>query len=206
MYPLVEMPALLRHYAPHFEEVFSPAALIEFERYISGLIVSENKTVDGINRLFVVESRNQSSLNRLLTKSPFSLEELNQARLGLLDSLPGTRMKPKGVLSIDDTLLRHYGQSFEKIAQLYDHVTNSYVWAHDLVTLHFSDDETDYPVLFQLWEPVELAQLEQGMREAGVPIKASKKALKESAPHKWRSYLLGVWKRRQKQYPEITAL
>jgi len=206
MYPLVEMPALVQHYAPHFEGVFSPAALVEFERYISGLIVSENKTVDGINRLFVVESRNQSSLNRLLTKSPFSLEKLNQARIALLESLPGTRMKPKGVLSIDDTLLTHYGQGFEKIAKLYDHVTDSYVWAHDLVTLHYSDDETDYPVLFQLWEPVELEQLEQGMRAAGVPIKASKEVLKASEPHKWRSYLLGVWKRRQKQYPQIAAL
>jgi hypothetical protein len=206
MYPLVEMPALVQHYGPHFEDVFSPAALVEFERYISGLVVSENKTVDGINRLFVVESRNQSSLNRLLTRSPFSLEELNKARLGLLDSLPGTRMKPKGVLSIDDTLLTHYGQGFEKIAQLYDHVTGSYMWAHNLDTLHYSDDETDYPVLFQLWEPVDLEKLEEGMRAAGVPIKASKEALKESEPHKWRSYLLGVWKRRQKQYPEIVAL
>jgi hypothetical protein len=206
VYPLVEMPALVRHYAPHFEDVFSPVALIEFERYISGLIVSENKTVDGINRLFVMESRNQSSLNRLLTKSPFCLEKLNQARLDLLASLPGTRMKPKGVLSIDDTLLSHYGQGFEKIAKLYDHVSDSYVWAHDLVTLHYSDDDTDYPVLFQLWEPVDLEQLEQGLRAAGVPLKASKEALKESAPHKWRSYLLGVWKRRQKQSPEIMAL
>jgi SRSO17 transposase len=128
------MPAIVRHYAPHFEEVFSPAALVEFERYISGLIISENKTVDGINRLFVVESRNQSSLNRLLTKSPFALEQLNQARLDLLASLPGTRMKPKGVFSIDDTLLTHYGQGFEKIAKLYDHVTDSYVWAHNLAT------------------------------------------------------------------------
>jgi hypothetical protein len=42
--------------------VFSPEAFIQFERYISGLIVSENKTIDGINRLFVFESRNQSSL------------------------------------------------------------------------------------------------------------------------------------------------
>ena len=200
------MPALVRHYAPRFEYVFSPGALVEFERYISGLIVSENKTVDGINRLLVVESRNQSSLNRLLTKSPFSLEKLNRARLEVLDSLPGTRMKPKGVLSVDDTLLTHSGQGFEKIAKLYDHVTDSYVWAHNLVTLHYSDDQTDYPVLFQLWEPADLEQLEQGMRAAGVPIKASKEALKESAPHKWRSYLLGVWKRRQKQYPEITAL
>ena len=206
MYPLVEMPALVRHYAPHFEAVFSPAALVEVERYISGLIVSENKTVDGINRLFVVESRHQSSLNRLLTKSPFSLEELNQARLDLLESLPGTRMKPKGVLSIDNTLLTHYGQGFEKIAKLYDHVSDSYVWAHDLVTLHYSDDETDYPVLFQLWEPVELEALEQGLRAAGVPLKVSKEALKESEPAKWRSYLLGVWRRRQKQYPQIADL
>ena len=108
---------------PSFEGCVFAGSLIEFKRYISGLIVSENKTVDGINRLFVVESRNQSSLNRLLTESPFSLEALNQARLDLLASLPGTQMKPKGVLSIDDTLLTHYGQDFEQIAKLYDHVT-----------------------------------------------------------------------------------
>jgi hypothetical protein len=114
MLPLVEFPELVQHYAPFFRDVFSAAALIEFERYISGLIVSENKTVDGINRVFVVESRNQSSLNRLLAASPFKIAELNQARLDLLASLPGTQMKPKGVFSVDDTLLIHYGQDFEK--------------------------------------------------------------------------------------------
>jgi hypothetical protein len=159
MFPLVEFPEIVQHYAPFFESVFSADAFVEFKRYISGLIVSENKTVDGINRLFVVESRNQSSLNRLLTASPFSLEQLNQARLDLLERFPGTRLKPKGVLSVDDTLLTHYGQDFEQIAKLFDHVTQTYVWAHDLVTLHYSDDDTDYPTLFQLWKPVDLAQL-----------------------------------------------
>jgi hypothetical protein len=206
MFPLVEFPKIVQHYAPFFGGVFSAEAFIEFERYISGLLVSENKTVEGINRLFVVESRNQSSLNRLLTESPFSLAALNQARLKLLSSLPGTQMKPKGVFSLDDTLLTHYGQDFEKIAQLWDHVSGTYVWAHDLVTIHYSDDETDYPVMFQLWEPVDLEKLEQGMRQAGVPLKASKEALKTSDPRKWRSYLLGVWQRRQKQYPQICSL
>jgi hypothetical protein len=65
MLPLVEIPELVRHYAPCFASVFSPQALVQFQRYISGLIVSENKTVDGIKRLFVLEVRNQSSLNRL---------------------------------------------------------------------------------------------------------------------------------------------
>ena len=206
MFPLVAFPTLVQHYAPFFTGVFSAEAFVEFERYISGLLVSENKTVDGINRLFVIESRNQSSLNRLLTASPFSLEALNQARLSLLNSVPGTRLKPKGVLSVDDTLLTHYGQDFEQIAKLYDPVTQSYVWAHDLVTLHYSDDATDYPLRFQLWQPVDMAKLEAGLRAAQVPLKADKERLKETAPDKWRGYLLGVWQRRQKQHPEIAAL
>jgi hypothetical protein len=49
MVPLVEFPELVQQYAPFFKDVFSPQALIEFERYISGLIVSENKAVYGIN-------------------------------------------------------------------------------------------------------------------------------------------------------------
>ncbi len=136
MVPLVQFPKLVQHFAPAFQEVFSPDAFIEFERYVSGLIVSENKTVEGINRLFVYESRNQSSLNRLLTASPFSLDALNQARLALLESLPGTQMKRDGVLSVDDTLLIHTGEHFEHIANLRDPLTGHYVWAHDLVDLH----------------------------------------------------------------------
>lgn len=68
MIPLVEIPELVKRYAPFFQEVFSAETFIEFERYVSGLIVSENKIIDGINRLFVVESRNQSSLNRQLQR------------------------------------------------------------------------------------------------------------------------------------------
>jgi hypothetical protein len=80
MLPLVELPEIVRHYASWFESVFSPEALLQFQRYLSGLIISENKTVEGINRLFVIDSRNQSSLNLLLTASPFSEEALNQQR------------------------------------------------------------------------------------------------------------------------------
>ena len=207
MFPLVEFPELVQHYAPFFEAVFSPEAFVEFERYISGLMVSENKTVDGINRLFVHETRDQSSLNRWLTESPFDLTALNAARLRIMESLPGTQLKRQGVLSVDDTLLKHYGQHFDKIAYLFDHVTQSYWWAHNLVTVHYSDDTTDYPALYQLWQPVELEKLEQGLRAAGIKLKASKEALKAdpAQARKWRQYLVGVWRRHQRQ-PAIAAL
>lgn len=205
MFPLVEFPQLVEHYAPHFAGVFSEPAFIEFKRYISGLLVSENKTVEGINRLLVQESRNQSSLNRLLTRSPFSLKALNEARLGLLEGAAGMGWKPEGVLSLDDTLLTHYGEHFEQIAKLYDPVEERYVWAHNLVTLHYSDDTTDFPVFFELWKPADLEQIEAGLRAAGVTLKESKQVLKTEAPHKWRNYLLGLWRRHRDQ-PEVEAL
>jgi len=205
MFPLVEFPELVQHYAPYFQSVFSAEAFIEFERYISGLIVSENKTVEGINRLCVNESRNQSSLNRLLTQSPFSLDALNQARLRVLNALPGTQCKRNGVLSVDNTFLIHSGEHFEQIANLRDPNTGDFVWAHDLVNLHYSDDETDYPVGFQLWKPTDVTALEEGLRAAGIPLKASKQTLKTTAPHKWRNYLQGRWRRHQAE-PAVAAL
>lgn len=214
MLPLVELPEIVRHYTPWFKTVFADEEdLLQFQRYLSGLLVSENKTVEGINRLVVYENRNQSSLNRLLTDnsfgrprtSSFSESRLNEQRLALLASLAGTRMKPKGVLSVDDTLLAHYGQQFDEIAKLWDPVTERYVWAHNLVNLHYSDDQTDYPVFYQLWRPADLEQLEQGLQEAGITLRANKFSLKETAPKKWKQYLTGVWSRHQ-QNPAVAAL
>ena len=183
---------------PWFEPVFpDEEALIQFQRYLGGLLVSENKTVEGINRLVVYESRHQSSLNRLLTETPYSEGKLDAQRLALLASLPGTRMKPKGVLSVDDTLLSHYGQHFDEIAKLWDPVEKRYVWAHNLVNVHYSDEQTDYPVFYQLWRPADLEQLEQGLQAAGIKLRADKFSLKESAPRKWKQYLTGVWSRHQ---------
>jgi hypothetical protein len=115
----------------------------------------------------------------------------------MLASLPRTQMKPKGVLSVADTLLTHDGKHCEKIAYLYDHTQRCYVWAHNLVNLPYSDDQTDYPVYCRVWEPAATDDWEAGLQAAGGLIRASKYALKDSAPHKGRNYLLGWWRRHQ---------
>lgn len=205
MFPIIELPEIVSHYAKWFEATFSEEALIQFQRYLSGLILSENKTVEGINRIVVYENRNQSSLNRLLTETDYSEQRLNQQRLALLDSLPGTKMKATGVLSVDDTHLVHYGKKFDGIAILWDPVSQRYAPAHNLVTVHYSDDQTDYPVYYQLWKPAELEQIERGLLAAGIKLRPDKFVLKESDPIKWRQYLLGVWSRKQGN-PEVAAL
>lgn len=206
MLPITQFPNLVEHYARFFEPLFTQASFIQFKRYISGLLVSENKTITGMNQLFINESRNQTSLNRWVKDSPFSLKGLNQSRLNMLESVPRTRIKPtKGVISLDDTLLLHYGQHFENIAKLWDHVSESYVWAHNMVSLHYSDEQTDYPISFELWEPTDVDKLETGLQQAGIKLQEGKFALKANDPNKWRQYLLGVWRRNQNN-PDVIAL
>jgi hypothetical protein len=197
MLPLVEIPELVRHYAPGFASVFSPDAFAQFQRYVSGLILSENKTVDGINRIFVIDGRHQSRLNRLLTDSPCSVEAFNQARLRCLSSRAGTHLKPKGMLRVADPLFTHDGQHCDKIAYLYEHPQGCDVWAHNLVHRHDRDDHTDDPVDVRFWEPVEVDALEAGLTAAGVPIRHSQSALQDHAPQKWRHDLLHLWRRHQ---------
>jgi hypothetical protein len=61
------------------------------------------------------------------------------------------------------------------------------------------------PYLFQLWQPADLEKIEVGLVAAGIKLRQDKFALKESAPKKWRQYLLGVWSRHQGK-PEVAAL
>jgi hypothetical protein len=101
--------------------------------------------------------------------------------------------------------LSHYGRHFDEIAFLYDPAEKRYTWAHNLVNLHYSDDQTDYPLHFQLWKPADLIKIEQGLQAAGIRLRESKFALKDTDPKKWRQYLLGVWRRKQGR-PEVAAL
>lgn len=52
MLPLVESRQIVHYYAPWFESVLSAQALVQFQPYPSRLILFENKTMDGISRLF----------------------------------------------------------------------------------------------------------------------------------------------------------
>lgn len=210
MLPLVSIPDIIEHYAPKFEDLFTLGGYDNFQRYISGLLISENKTVEGINRLFSIATKNQSSLNRFLNKSPYSEEALNTRRLEMLQSNASTRFKSKGKhlgsLSIDDTLLEHYGKSIDGIYMIWDHNKHCYVRAHNLLTLHYSDDKCDYPVYDKLWEYADLEALEQKMDELDIYINATKRANKKEKTKgvkNWRQYLLSRYSIKQHKHPEL---
>ena len=100
MLPIVEIPHFVKDYAQgyQYQDLFSPELYEHFQRYLTGLLVSENKTIQAINGLFVVETREQSSLNRFLTEYSWSTKEFNERRLQLLQAQEATRPKRHGVL------------------------------------------------------------------------------------------------------------
>ncbi len=88
--------------------------------------------------------------------------------LALLQAEEHTHTKTSGVVIVDDTHNEKYGEKFEKVAKLYDHSKGCYHFAHDLVTSHYSDEKTDYPLHFYAYEQMNIAHALSLLDNAGV--------------------------------------
>ena len=61
---VVELPEIVRHEAPGLAAVCSPEAFAPLQRDSSGVRVSANQTVDGSNRIGVIDRRPQRRWHR----------------------------------------------------------------------------------------------------------------------------------------------
>lgn len=209
MQVLLDFPSIVKHYAPYFKDCFSSDGYEHFKKAVSGFIVSDNKTLEAINRLFVHNGRHQTSFNKFFNRQSFDLAEVHAKRLLMLQDQSGTRFKfgkGQGVLSLDNSLLKHYGKHFDNIYYHYDYVHKCYRWAHDLVTLYYSDDQTDYPISYQLWEPPDWEEVALFFMAKDFTINSDKWANRQAEPQKWRNYIRSRYQLGRKKYPEVVKL
>lgn len=134
-----------------FKPCFSKPQFRNFSTYTLGLVACEGKkNIDTINRSFT-DAKNQSSLNRFLTSSPWSLQRLEAKRLTLArEKLPFTEGST-GFLLVDDTINRKTGKHMEDAGYHYDGAEGKPVWGHDLVTTHYVNGDAEYPVRLGLY-------------------------------------------------------
>lgn len=120
-----------------------------FARYLTGLLVCRRKTVAQINREFVMNQADQSSLNRWLNGADWSEQELNDERLKLMQQDPDTRYSDKGVIAIDNVLIDHDGKSIEDVGYFWDHAQERNKIAHDyLIGNYVCPSGKHYPLEF----------------------------------------------------------
>lgn len=132
-----------------FRPYFGAPAFEHFKRYVLGLILSENLTIEGIKRIYI-QARHPSSLNRFLTVGVWNHQEVNHARIELLKA-KGI-LKGGGWLVFDDTLTHKTGEKIEAIGIFWDHCEERHVLAHNIVTMEYlSPNGECHPLDFRLY-------------------------------------------------------
>jgi hypothetical protein len=134
---IIEFPTIVEQALKDFGDLFGNApARRHLAEYLTGLLVAERKTVNGINAEFAVTT-DQSCLNRWMTEVGWDQQALNLRRLAWLQRFPDTRYAAHGVIAIDNVLIDHDGKFIEDVGWLWDHADQRHVIAHDYVIANY---------------------------------------------------------------------
>lgn len=202
MLPLVAIPPTIEKFTQGYQDLFSPEQYEHFKRYLTGLLISENKTIQAINGSFVIEVRNQSSLNRFLTQYNWSTEAVNERRLELLRNHPATTPKKHAVLIVDDTHNEKYGEHFPLLGKWFIPLAKHYGLSHNVVTIHYADRQVDYPLALRWHQQMDIEQTLEWINEHQIRYRPEVLERKKKDSQK-RQYLGDVLKRVPRDHPGL---
>jgi SRSO17 transposase len=151
MLPITEHPPLIKRYGERFARLFSQPSYHHFLNYLTGLMTVPAPNVSRISA-WIYQGKDQSSLNRLLTKNDWDSQEVNKGRLNMLQKNKKTAWKKEGVVCIDDTFSEKTGKTMEAVGWYKSHTgEKEYILAHNFVYSHYVDKEAQYPLDFCLY-------------------------------------------------------
>ncbi len=96
-------------------------------------MVSENKTVTGINSQFL-DHTDQSSKNHFLTEAEWDEKSVTDKRLCMVKEQCEKYRITDGLLVIDDSLAHKSGHHIEAANWFWDHTKHAHAFGHQLVT------------------------------------------------------------------------
>jgi SRSO17 transposase len=141
-----------------FRECFYERSFELFVRYQTGLLLSNNKTVDGLNSQFI-QKTDQSNVNRFLTDYPWLKDDFRDELKTLF--MTNKIVKSFSFFVLDDTLLEKVGKSIESAGYHFDHTKNKCVFGHQIVTSGYIFDSEFYPFLLELYTKQEDCKTEK---------------------------------------------
>ena len=139
-FPIIETPKELRKSLEAYRKSFTKPQFKHFQNLITGLIVSDNKTLQEINDCF--GEKDQSSLNRFMTCPNWDEKEVEEIRMNQIK----VRNISKGFMIVDPTMLHKTGKHMEKENYHYSGTTKEKEWGHLLVNSLFCNEEISFPI------------------------------------------------------------
>ena len=151
MIPITSPPLMIKNYALKFTEFFSRPQFSHFVTYLTGLIVSVNKTVQGMNDNFIGR-KDQSSLNNFITDSDWDENAVDDRRIELINEHTKDIKAKDSYLIIDDTLSHKTGKKMEQVDLFYDHTIHKSILGHQLVTSLLVSGNKHFPIKFRIYK------------------------------------------------------
>jgi len=176
--PIVCIPPVLNKLFDHYRDFFTKPQFNHFKRLVTGIMVSENKTLQEINDSF--GKRNQSNLNRFVN-SDLDINRLNSIRLKQVRE--HLLLRKKGVLIIDECLLHKTGRKMELAGIHRSGITKKLEWGHMIVNSFYTDSQNnEFPVKTDVYVREEDCKSRQFLTKRQLAIKQTDIALKEGLP------------------------
>jgi len=118
--------------------------------YLTGLMIAENKTIDGMTQE-MPNASDQSCLNRFLTEVDWDHDAMNQARVEWLQQFDDTKFHERGIIALDDVLLEKSGKLIPDSGTFWDHSEERYKHAQDLIIINYVHpfSKKHYPLEFR---------------------------------------------------------
>ena len=138
--PIIETPRELRNSLENYRGIFTKPQFNHFKNLITGIIVSDNKTIQEINDCF--GEKDQSSLNRFMTCSNWNEKEVEEIRMNQIK----VKNISKGFMIVDPTMLHKTGKHMEKANYHYSGTTKEKEWGHLLINSLFCNEEISFPI------------------------------------------------------------
>ena len=118
--------------------------------YLTGLMIAENKTIDGMTQE-MPNASDQSCLNRFLTEVDWDHEAMNDARIEWLQQFDDTQFHERGIIAIDDVLIEKSGKFIKDSGTFWDHSEQRYKHAQDYIISNYvhPTSKKHYPLNFK---------------------------------------------------------
>lgn len=161
--PIVAIPPSIAQGLAGYRDVFPRAETFQhIQEYCTGLVVLDRPSIQRMASC-LVEGPCQSSLNKALTASPWSADELKQKRL---EGIAAQHRQGFTVGILDSTFLHHpRGQTIYGVYKYWEYVEHRYTYALQLVTAAVSTadrlDGFDYRIYHRDFADQERLYLQQ---------------------------------------------
>jgi hypothetical protein len=150
--PIISPPKIVQN---ALDEVLAPLFQNKPQRkhlanYLTGLMISDNKTVAGMT-VEMPNASDQSCLNRFLTEVEWDETALNEARIEMMQQSEDTRFHDRGVIGLDDALIDKTGKFIKDSGTFWDHSEQRYKHAQDVIIINYLNPFSGkrYPLEFR---------------------------------------------------------